>query len=155
MDHHILSSFNDATFGKAVREAGFDPDTIKRNVGRMKEEKAQIKSALARLDKSSDRFLDDGLMILELVQDLPRAWREASDDQRHRMLKLVFDRVVVTNERFDFHVREPFRSLYAMGLGKGSEWLLGQDSNLQPSGYKRPRVSSGLGLSLHPSRDKG
>jgi hypothetical protein len=29
-------------------------------------------------------------------------------------------------------------------------WLLGQDSNLEPSGYKRPKISSGLGLSLHP-----
>jgi len=29
-------------------------------------------------------------------------------------------------------------------------WLLGQDSNLEPSGYKRPGISSGLGLSLHP-----
>ena len=30
-------------------------------------------------------------------------------------------------------------------------WLPGQDSNLQPIGYKGPGVSSGLGLSLHPS----
>src|SRR5262249_9152725 len=28
-------------------------------------------------------------------------------------------------------------------------WLPGQDSNLQPRGYKAPRVSAGLGLS-HP-----
>ena len=34
-------------------------------------------------------------------------------------------------------------------------WLLGQDSNLQPSGYKRPGISSRLGLSLHPSRTIG
>ena len=32
-------------------------------------------------------------------------------------------------------------------------WLLGQDSNLEPSGYKRPKISSGLGLSLHPLQD--
>jgi hypothetical protein len=31
------------------------------------------------------------------------------------------------------------------------EWLPGQDSNLQPRGYKGPRVSTGLGLS-HPRR---
>jgi hypothetical protein len=35
---------------------------------------------------------------------------------------------------------------------KRKEWLLGQDSNLQPSGYKRPGISPGLGLSLHPAR---
>jgi len=35
---------------------------------------------------------------------------------------------------------------------KRKNWLLGQDSNLEPSGYKRPRVSSGLGLSHHPFR---
>jgi hypothetical protein len=32
-------------------------------------------------------------------------------------------------------------------------WLLGQDSNLEPSGYKRPKISSGLGLSLHPLQE--
>ena len=31
------------------------------------------------------------------------------------------------------------------------DWLPGQDSNLQPRGYKTPRVSAGLGLS-HPRR---
>ena len=30
-------------------------------------------------------------------------------------------------------------------------WLPGQDSNLQPSGYKLPDISTGLGLSLHRS----
>ncbi len=30
-------------------------------------------------------------------------------------------------------------------------WLPGQDSNLQPSGYKPPDISTGLGLSLHHS----
>jgi len=34
--------------------------------------------------------------------------------------------------------------------GVDGMWLLGQDSNLEPSGYKRPGISSGLGLSLHP-----
>ncbi|HVR84117.1 MAG TPA: recombinase zinc beta ribbon domain-containing protein, partial [Planctomycetota bacterium] len=31
-----------------------------------------------------------------------------------------------------------------------TEWLPGQDSNLQPCGYKRPFFSEGLGLSHHP-----
>jgi len=30
------------------------------------------------------------------------------------------------------------------------KWLPGQDSNLQPIGYKGPGISPGLGLSLHP-----
>jgi hypothetical protein len=34
-------------------------------------------------------------------------------------------------------------------------WLLGQDSNLEPSGYKRPEISSGLGLSHRPFRRSG
>ena len=33
----------------------------------------------------------------------------------------------------------------------GTEWLPGQDSNLQPSGYKLPDISIGPGLSLHPA----
>ena len=35
---------------------------------------------------------------------------------------------------------------------KLKKWLLGQDSNLQPSGYKNPSISPGLGLSHHPLR---
>jgi len=37
-----------------------------------------------------------------------------------------------------------------MCLKNRSKWLPGRDSNPQPSGYKCPRISSGLGLSLHP-----
>jgi hypothetical protein len=33
--------------------------------------------------------------------------------------------------------------------GLFANWLLGQDSNLQPAGYKCPGISPGLGLSLH------
>jgi hypothetical protein len=51
--------------------------------------------------------------------------------------------------------RALFAPLFKAKLYKRGEWLLGQDSNLQPSGYKRPKISSGLGLSLHPSRTVG
>jgi len=42
-------------------------------------------------------------------------------------------------------------SVLSMCLKNRSEWLPGKDSNLQPSGYKLPDISTGLGLSLHRS----
>jgi len=45
---------------------------------------------------------------------------------------------------------------YAIPLAEGDKlsyrlpWLLGLDSNQQPTGYKCPSISTGLGLSLHP-----
>jgi hypothetical protein len=144
----------DRAFSKALREI-FDPETVRKNVANLRLRKEQIKSQLARLEKDTGRFIDDGLMIIELVQNLPRAFERATDDQRHRMLRVIFEKAVVEDGRFTFFVNEPFLSLHALSLGKSSGWLLGQDSNLQPSGYKRPKISSGLGLSLHPSRVRG
>jgi len=71
------------------------------------------------------------------------------------MSNLIFRRLKVKGSYFAFFFYEPSASPYAMSLENPKEWLLGQDSNLQPSGYKRPKISSGLGLSLHPSRFRG
>jgi len=141
-------------FSKAMRET-FDAETIKRNVGRLRERQSQIRAQLIRLTKETGRHIDDGLMILELVQDLPKAFDQATEDQRHRMLKLIFEKVVVKEDHFAFYFNEPFASLYARTLENPKEWLLGQDSNLQPIGYKHPKISSGLGLSHHPSQNLG
>jgi len=47
------------------------------------------------------------------------------------------------------------KNLVIMPWSDGENWLLGQDSNLQPIGYKHPKISSGLGLSHHPSQNPG
>jgi len=42
------------------------------------------------------------------------------------------------------------QALFLPGATQRRIWLPGQDSNLQPCGYKRPFLSEGLGLSHHP-----
>ncbi len=124
----------DRAFTKAVGQLDFDAETVRRGVAKLRERKGQIKAQLDALEKDSGRALDDGLTLLELVQDLPKAYKRASDDQRHRMLRMIFNKVVVTGDRFDFKLNEPFSFLYEMRLENPKDWLLGQDSNLQPSG---------------------
>lgn len=51
--------------------------------------------------------------------------------------------------------RADSKNLVIMPWSDGENWLLGQDSNLQPIGYKHPKISSGLGLSHHPSQNPG
>ncbi len=67
----------------------------------------------------------------------------------------MFKDAIVKDGKINFIINEPFAALYEIGLGNPKEWLLGQDSNLQPSGYKRPEISLGLGLSHRPSRLRG
>ncbi|HUU37211.1 MAG TPA: recombinase family protein [Candidatus Desulfaltia sp.] len=128
----------------------FDKETIALKTAEIKTRQIQIKAQLERLEKDTLKFVDDGLMVLDLVQDLKGTFDKAGPQQRHKLLKILFHEVVVKDGKFTFHVQEPFSSLYEIGFEKRNGWLLGQDSNLEPSGYKCPKISSGLGLSLHP-----
>jgi hypothetical protein len=55
-------------------------------------------------------------------------------EQRARLVGLMFKKVVILNRKFDFTPNEVFAPLYGTRFLKRGEWLLGQDSNLQPSG---------------------
>jgi len=115
----------DAKIENALDEALeelFDRQAIRAKVEGYRVRLGQIKGQLARLDKNTGKFVDDALMLLDLVQDLRGTFDQAKPEQRHRLLKAVFKSVVVKDGKFTFHVNEAFVGLYDISLVKRSLW---------------------------------
>jgi len=100
----------------------FDRATIRKKVEGYRVRLGQINAQLARLDKDKGKFVDDALMVLDLVQDLKGTFEKASPEQRHRLLATVFKSVVVKDGKFTFQVNEPFKALYDMPFGNLKLW---------------------------------
>jgi len=71
-----------------------------------------------------------------------RVWNAAH--VRWATFRQPFDIIAVSNI-----ANEKQKAAGVTSNGHFENWLLGQDSNLQPAGYKCPGISPGLGLSLH------
>ena len=106
--------------------------------------------------------MEQGVRILELTRPLPELFARQAPRQKRRLLNFLLSNCTWREGALRATFRQHFdliaaaasapENAKAAGVtadGLRLNWLPGQDSNLQPRGYKGPRVSTGLGLS-HP-----
>ena len=105
----------------------FDVQTVQRKFEEVRARQAKIEGLMAELKEGKAAYIDDGLMLLEMVKDLHATFRRASPHHQHKLLKILIDTVAVTGEEFDFRLNEPFASLSALKSHKS--WQRYGDSN--------------------------
>jgi hypothetical protein len=108
----------------------FDRKAIKEKVDGFKARVAEVRGQLDRLVKDQGEFAADALLILDLVQDLPKAFSQATGEQRNRLLKVVFKEVIIKEGKFQFRINQPFSALFEIPLENRGRWLGSKDSNL-------------------------
>ena len=118
-----------------------------------REEQSCIRSTIQRHEQANVNYLFQGVHILELAQKAYSLYVKQKPTQQRRLLNFVLSNCTLIDEKLYPTYKKPF-DLIAKGV-KSNNWLPGQDSNLQPSGYKLPDISTGLGLSLHPDPISG
>jgi site-specific DNA recombinase len=106
--------------------------------------------------------MEHGVQVLELARRAPELFAKQAPREKRRLLNFALSKCTWKAGALQATFRQPFDLIAAAASGLEGQkaagvaadglrldWLPGQDSNLQPRGYKGPRVSAGLGLS-HP-----
>jgi site-specific DNA recombinase len=118
--------------------------------------------AIEEHQAANQSYMEQGVQVLELARRAPELFAKQAPREKRRLLNFVLSNCTWKEGGLRAAYRQPFdliaaavstpEGLRAAGVaadGPRLDWLPGQDSNLQPRGYKGPRVSAGLGLS-HP-----
>ena len=119
-----------------------------RKIGEWRDEQENILSQIRNHQAANQNYLEEGVRLLELANKAYSLYQNQSAPEKARLLKVIQSNCIWDGVTPRPVYKKPFDAL-AKGLQSG-DWLPGQDSNLRPIGYKCPRISSGLGLSLHP-----
>jgi hypothetical protein len=98
----------------------------------LQEELRRVRAEMERHEGASEAYETAGLQILELVQSAYSSYVTKNPREQARLVKTV-----VSNSTFDRGSLSPSYikpfDVFANG-GKTGDWLLGLDSNQQPSG---------------------
>jgi len=100
----------------------FGLEVARAKVEEIRARQGQLESAMQSLENAADSSINDGLMLLELVQDLPRAFEAASPQQHSKMVRILFKKITVLDGKFDFVPHDVFVPLYNAGFYKQGEW---------------------------------
>jgi len=99
----------------------FDVEMCQKKYEEVKLRQAKIESLTNELKKNKVEYIDDGLLLLDMVQDLVGTFGRADDQHKHQLLRIIVERVMVKGEEFDFKLNEPFASLYGLKNHKGKQ----------------------------------
>ena len=123
-------------------------------VDKWQEELSQIKESMRRHENGDANYLSQGIHILELCNKAHRLYLRQTPMKRTKLLRYILSNCTLVDGSLTPTYRKPF-DLLAKGLSR-SEMLPREDSNLGPSGYTCPDITTGSGLSLsrgHAKRD--
>jgi len=100
------------------------------------EEQTNILATIQRHQDANSNYFAQGIHILELAQKAYSLYIKQKPAEKRRLLNFVLSNCTLNDGTLCPTYKKPF-DLIAKGLTR-SNWLPGQDSNLQPSGYKCP-----------------
>jgi len=109
-----------------------------------------IKQKMNNLQLADEEYYITASYILSLANRAYDLFLSSEPMIKRQLLKLLLQNCEIYNGSLRFSLNYPFSAIFS--YTKSQNWLLGQDSNLQPSGYKSPKISFRLGLSHHPLR---
>ena len=75
----------------------------------------EIQSDMARLQQKNNDYMQEGLLILELVQDIKNQYLKADMEQKSKMLKILLSNLELKGVDSSFHWNKPFDILYKLG----------------------------------------
>ncbi len=96
------------------------------------ERENQLRSQMEALELGTRPAEDEAEATFKLLQRAPELYQRQSHDQRVRLLKVLLSNSILLRGKLDHVYKNPF-DLVAEGVHSGN-WLLGEDSNLQPFG---------------------
>ena len=133
-----------------------------RKAAEWRTEQDRVLRAIGDHQAANQSYMEQGVRILELARRLPELFARQAPREKRRLLDFLLSNCTWKEGALRATFRQPFDLIAASARahenrkaagvatdGLSENWLPGQDSNLQPRGYKGPHVSAGLGLS-HP-----
>jgi len=144
-------------FIKAIKTGNLEIESIEKELRQLEKEKKDLEGQIEELNikiRREEGKLIDIDIVQRTYQGFGQVFPNLQPKEQHQFLQLLIKEMAIYRDRVRLSLYEiPEIALSIQntkGLCEPTNWLLGQDSNLQPSGYKCPRISPGLGLSHHP-----
>jgi site-specific DNA recombinase len=141
--------------GEELKKLETESETLQEQLEDLKQETQLIENESINSDimvRSLETFADilNGATPVELKSLLPMlidrvVFHEPDDKGQGRIQLSLYERPPGSPKNDSADVNRA-----ALSCAESTNWLPGQDSNLQPCGYERPILSNGLGLSHHP-----
>lgn len=70
--------------------------------------------------KANNNFYEIGIKILELSKNASQLYKQGTDEEKRELLQFAFSNFTITNERFDYEAKTPFKEIIKMG--SCSDW---------------------------------
>jgi len=115
----------------------FGDERITRKRKEIEARQAEITRQIAQLSRENTEAVDQAFLLLDMVQNLPRAFAQATDEQKHRLLRILFDKVIIKDNKFSFKMNEPFGVLYQLEDSKSRPANSPHMNRLFPLGTSR------------------
>lgn len=104
--HHI---YQDKLEGEISQEF------LKEEFNQIQQRQQEIQSDIERLQQKNHDYMQAGLQILELVQDIENTYLRANMEQKSKMLKILSSNLELKGVNSSFHWNKPFDILYKLG----------------------------------------
>ncbi len=99
---------------------------------KFREAQSKIKQKMDNLQTADEEYYITANYILSLAHSEYDLFLSSDPDIKRQLLKLVLQNCEIDNGSLTYTLNYPFSAIF--DCTKRSDWLLGQDSNLQPSG---------------------
>jgi len=97
------------------------PEFFQSEFNEIQERQQMILYEMEREQNRNKNYIEEGIMLLELMQGIKEAYLKANLRQKSRMLKMILERCELNGEEPSFHWKKPFDILYG-GFLKTEEW---------------------------------
>ncbi len=118
----------------------------------LKARQEQLDEQLVTLTHNDKSFMLTSSYLLEIATKAPKLFQSSKAALKSKLLRFLLSNLVIQDKKLVFNLKTPFDVIAE--CSKNQSWLLGADSNRQPTGYTYPAVSNGRGL-YHLPKIKG
>lgn len=80
----------------------------------LQDRQSAIRAEISSLEKKNDNYIEEGMMILRLADNLKGQFRKATPEQRAKLLSILFSKCKLKNEGIVFCWNKPFDYLYQL-----------------------------------------
>lgn len=96
-------------------EGEISKEFLKEEFNGIQQRQQEIQSDIERLQQKNHNYMQAGLQILELVQDIENTYLRANMEQKSKMLKILSSNLELKGVNTSFYWNKPFDILYELG----------------------------------------
>ncbi len=105
-------------------EGEISKEFLKEEFNRIQERQQEIQSDIERLQQKNHDYMQEGLLILELVQDIKNQYVKANMEQKSKMLKILCSNLELKGVNSCYNWNKPFDILYELGQSEDRGGLI-------------------------------